>query len=256
MERENLRKSSVLWYFLFNVMMGLLIGPSVVGGAVKEMITVHNSPVKKRIVLIGASIGKAWNIEKLPERIHNPDVILEYVGSGTFDKGPQLADVLRRTELPHAVIFKECAAYFPGDMGVYKKSMETWVQECRVKGVVPVLTTVVPVTRLHSPKKFLIDIVKLRNPFKFGGPFQQKRWKAILEYNNRIRDYAKKQGLPLLDLEAALRYSEKDRHLQSRWARYDGLHLKLAAYKVLDGVLSSLLNGMRWEPASDRPSSE
>lgn len=237
-------------------MMGLLIGPSVVGGAVKEMITVHNSPVKKRIVLIGASIGKAWNIEKLPERIHNPDVILEYVGSGTFDKGPQLADVLRRTELPHAVIFKECAAYFPGDMGVYKKSMETWVQECRVKGVVPVLTTVVPVTRLHSPKKFLIDIVKLRNPFKFGGPFQQKRWKAILEYNNRIRDYAKKQGLPLLDLEAALRYSEKDRHLQSRWARYDGLHLKLAAYKVLDGVLSSLLNGMRWEPASDRPSSE
>jgi len=246
LERENLRKSSVLWYFLFNGMMGLLIGPSAVGGLVKEMITVHNSPVKKRIVLIGASIGKAWNIEKLPERIHNPDFILEYVGSGTFDKGPQLADVLRRTELPYAVIFKECAAYFPGDMGVYEKSMETWVQECRVKGVVPVLTTVVPVTRLHSPKKFLIDIIKLRNPFKFGGPFQQKRWKAILEYNDRIRDYAKKQGLPLLDLEAALRYSEKDRHLQSRWAKYDGLHLKLAAYKVLDGVLSSLLNGMRW----------
>jgi hypothetical protein len=226
--------------------------PSDVGSAAKEMNLVNVTSAEKRIVLIGASIGRAWNIEKLPERIRRPEFVFEYIGTGTFEKGPQLMEVLGRTPPPAAVILKECAAYFPGDLIAYESSMRAWALECRARGVIPILATVVPVTRLHNVKKFLIDIVKLRNPFKFGGPFREKRLRSILEYNDWLRGLAAETGAPLLDLEAALRRSASDRRLKSGWARYDGLHLKPGAYGVLDKTMASLLDRLPEAPSGPR----
>jgi hypothetical protein len=223
-----------------------------VGTAVKEMNLVNAISAERRIVLIGASIGKAWNIEKLPERIRRSGFVFEYVGTGTFEKGPQLKEILGRTPPPAAVILKECAAYFPGDLKAYESAMRAWALECRARGVVPILATVVPVTRLHNVKKFLIDIVKFRNPFKFGGPFREKRLRSILAYNDWLRGLAAETGAPLLDLEAALRRSAADRRLKSEWARYDGLHLKPGAYKVLDKTMASLLDSLPEAPPGPR----
>ena len=156
---------------------------------------------KKLVVLLGASIGRAWNISGLPERIGNHDYFFEYVDGGGFDKSKKLEEILSRHEnRPDAIFLKECAAYFPGDFENYRRLMKQWITDCNKAGVIPIPTTVVPVTKLHSLKKFGIDILKLRNPFKLGNPFKNKRQKAILKYNDWIRMYCGENSLALLDL--------------------------------------------------------
>jgi len=207
-----------------------------------------------RIVLIGASIGKGWNIPALPERINNHDYVFEYVYSGGFDKSQKLEEVLSRIQdKPDAVFLKECAAYFPGDIDSFKRLMGKWINNCIEAGVLPIPATVVPVTRLHSFKKFGIDILKFRNPFRQGIPSQQKRQKAILEYNDWIRKYCQETGLLLLDLEKALRKGDKKRFLRSRFAKVDGLHLNKKGYQALDAQVLPLLGKVDWNTATRRP---
>jgi hypothetical protein len=202
----------------------------------------------RHVVLLGASIGRAWNISSLPSRIHNQEYTFEYVhGGSSFNKSDRLREILSRSEnKPDAIFLKECAAYFPGDMESYKSLMRQWIKECQELGVIPIPTTVVPVTRLHSLKKFLIDIIKLRNPFSFGGPFNSKRNRAILEYNDWIKGYCKQQALPILDLEAAVRRSGTERYLRGDLATIDGLHLNKKAYRILDRIVIPTLNPINW----------
>ncbi len=159
-----------------------------------------------------------------------------------------LAEILaRRENRPDAVLLKECAAYFPGDLMNNKRLMKNWIADCQRAGVIPVPATVVPVTKAHSIKKFGIDILKLRNPFKSGGPFRNKRQKALIEYNDWIRAYCRENGLTVLDLEAAVRKNEKNRFLRSRFAKIDGLHLNEKGYRVLDATVIATLEGIHWD---------
>ncbi len=208
----------------------------------------------KRIVLIGASIGKGWNISALPERIANRDYVFEYVYSGGFDKSRKLEGVLSRVQdRADAVFLKECAAYFPGDFPSYQRLMKKWVEDCLEAGVIPIPATVVPVTRLHSFKKFGIDILKLRNPFRSGIPFSQRRQKAIQEYNDWLRAYCREKGLAVLDLEKALNKGAKNRYLRSRFAKIDGLHLNKKGYKVLDEQVLPVLGKVDWTGLANNP---
>jgi len=202
---------------------------------------------KKRVVLIGASVGGAWRIGSLPQRIGSESYEFQYVHGGSqFDKSERVRQVLERQEnRADVVILKECAAYFPGDLGLYRKLMEGWVEECRQAGVVPVPATVVPVTRLHAYKIFLgYPLLRGKNPFEYGWPFQQKRFRSLCAYNDWLRGFAAQEGLGLLDLEAALRISAKNRYLRPRSARLDGLHLKPAAYSVLDRIVIPALENI------------
>ncbi len=193
---------------------------------------------RKHVVLLGASVGRAWSIESLPERVDNQDYDFEYVGFSGFDKTEALTEIISRKENKPGIVFlKECAAYFPGDFDFYKERMKQWITMCRKEDIVPVPTTIVPVTRLHALKKFMIDIVKGRNPFKQGNPLGHKRNVSILAYNDWIKDYAQEQGLAVLDLEAAVRYSETNRFLKENLARLDGLHLNSVAYDYLDKIV-------------------
>ena len=193
---------------------------------------------KKNVVLLGASVGREWNISSLPERMNNQDYNFEYVGFSGFDKSDALEEIISRDEgKPDIVILKECAAYFPGDFGHYKNLMEEWVTLCRKESIVPVPTTIVPVTRLHALKKFMIDIVKGRNPLKQGNPLEHKRNQSILAYNDWIKGFAEEQGLALLDLEAVVRYGETNRFLKENLAKVDGLHVNSTAYESLDKIV-------------------
>lgn len=198
----------------------------------------HNNKRQKHIILLGASIGRAWNISSLPERINNHDYDIEYIDGSGFDKSERLRKIIsRRENKPDAIFIKECAAYFPGDLELYRNLMTQWIKECQEENVIPIPTTVVPVTRLHPFKKFMIDIMKGRNLLKGGNPFKNRRSKAILEFNDWIRMYCKNWGLSVLDLEAALCFSEKNRFLREDLARVDGLHLNRKAYKILDQIV-------------------
>jgi hypothetical protein len=193
---------------------------------------------KKHVVLLGASVGREWNIAFLPERTGSQDYDFEYVGYSGFDKSEALAEILSRKEnKPDMVLLKECAAYFPGDLEHYKSLMKRWIAQCQQEDIIPIPTTVVPVTRLHALKKFMIDIVKGRNPFQQGSPLRHKRNDSLLSYNDWIKEYAGERGLAVLDLESAVRYSETNRFLKQNLAKVDGLHVNSLAYKSLDEIV-------------------
>ena len=203
---------------------------------------------RKHIILIGASIGKAWNLVSLSNRIDNHNFIIEYIHGGGFNKTEKIRESISRKENnPDAVIIKQCAAYFPGDSEKMMSLMEQWVQECKNKNVIPIPATVIPVTRLHSLKKIIIDIIKSRRLLHHGNPFKHNRNKAILEYNDWLKDYCCQNGLIYLDLEEALHYSKKNRFLREDFSRIDGLHLNNKAYQVLDPCLIHSLDRIKWE---------
>lgn len=173
----------------------------------------------RRVVLLGASVGEAWDFSHLPQRLRNTAYVFEYVGLYDFDKTAALTPLLKRTaKKPDAIILKECAAYFPGDLGAYQAQVKKWVAACRAARVKPILTTVCPVTQRGD------------------------QLTSVLGYNDWIRAWARKEGVPVLDLEAALRRSSTDRRLDPTCADSDGLHVVSAGYRRLDRIVFPVLD--------------
>jgi hypothetical protein len=208
----------------------------------------------KHIVLLGASVGKAWNIESLPQRLmqngsSHPTPYasrlavfpyrFEYVGVYQFDKSKALQQILQRKEnKPEAILIKECAAYFPGYLPKYQELMKGWVTQCKQAGVIPIPTTVVPVVREEGFVKKVKQLVKKI----LGRATTSSRIIAILQYNDWIKLYSQKEGLIVLDLEAPLRISLQDRSLRLDLHTGDGLHLNEKAYSLLDQIVLPTLD--------------
>lgn len=170
------------------------------------------------IAFVCASVGSYWNIGD-----HFPDLSIEVRDEYQFDKGDVIRNILERDK-PDIMIIKECAAYFPPEdnetsMEAYQDLIRDWVNLCRGEGVIPVLTTVVPV-----------DPDNPENP--------EGRLESILEFNDWIREYCEYEEISVLDLEAALRISEDDRALDPDYDSGDGLHPNDFAYtEELDEIL-------------------
>lgn len=210
-------------------------------------IDVHSSSEGTRqIVLIGASVGYSWHFGELSSRINAKPYSFEYVELYKFDKGEALNTVLSRQELPAAIILKECAAYFPGDLDLYKSLMTSWIDQCLEKKVIPIPTTVVPVTWKHNVINGFKIIIK-RVIGRIDKIHGLSRIDSILAYNDWIKAYAQSKGLVVLDLEAALRVSPEDRYLRNELTSGDGLHLNEDAYKILDGIVLPTLEKIQWE---------
>lgn len=200
------------------------------------------APVK--IVFLGASVGKEWNLSEWRKRQQNSDYDFEMTAVYSFDKSEALEEILMRPkrkfhfnrsyikglfkpapQKPKMIIIKECAAYFPGDLENYKTLIKKWIARCITSRVSPVLATVVPVTEEHSRGK-------------------PGRLQGILDYNDWLRTYAKEAGIGLLDLEAALRINGERRTLKPELTSGDGLHLNEKAYHILDKFLEENLSGL------------
>jgi hypothetical protein len=202
------------------------------------------APRPLRIVLIGASIARGWQLDAFAARTGRSDVVVEYVGEYGFDKSKSLAAVLARTEnRPDVVILKECGAYFPGDQPAYEAMIRRWVEALRAAGVVPVVATVAPVAAPQGVVAHLKEFVKtwiLR---------REDQNAAIARYNDRLRAYAAEQELLVLDLETALSAAGGQRCLDPAYDRGDGLHLNEKAYPKLDRELGRLIDRLE-RPAS------
>ncbi len=220
-----------------------------IGAAVAAAVLSAGSPARSQasepsrpahFVLVGASIGKAWDLPAFPARMHLSGVSFEYEGVFDFDKSPAVEALLaREAGRPDAIVLKECASYFPGDLARYETLLRSWIAASRAAGVVPIVATVSPVVRPRGIAERLRAMVKtrlLRRP----DPAQQ-----IREYNDRLRRIAADEALPLLDLEAALRVSESDRSLRPDLTSGDGLHLNAKAYERLDAALAALVSSRR-----------
>lgn len=199
----------------------------------------------KQIILVGASVGHAWNIAELPKRIGIRGFTFEFIGEYDFDKSEAVNKILKRTSnKPFAVFLKECAAYFPGDFEKQKRLMQGWIGELSKNNIVPIPTTVVPVT---SPDFLSVPYFKdlLKKALPLGKVDLKKRLRYILEYNDWIKQYSIEKGLPLLDLESALRRSDSDRRLRVNLTSGDGLHLNKKAYSLLDQIVIPVLPGAK-----------
>ena len=204
---------------------------------------VYGMTKKKHVVLLGASVGQAWKIDSLSERLGQNSgansYSFEYVGDYQFDKTQTLRKILQRKQnKPDAILLKECAAYFPGDLARYRELMKSWVKECRDAGVIPLPTTVVPVVRQQSVMTRMKDAVK----FVLGKPTSGMQLERLTQYNDWIRSYAGSENLTVLDLEAALRTSAEDRSLRTDLHSGDGLHLNPKAYQLLDPIVVPALD--------------
>lgn len=190
-----------------------------------------------RFVLLGASIGQAWDLPHFPQRTGDKRDVFEFFPEWQFDKSAMLNEVLMRPKRkfhftktyftgffkpapqpPNVIILKECSSYFPGDMHAYKTMIKQWVQEIRAKNIDVVLTTVVPVTKTRAAR-------------------DQGKMPAIREYNDWVRRYASDNRIPVLDLEEALRDNSTDRFLRDDLTSGDGSHLNKKAYGILDALL-------------------
>ncbi len=175
-------------------------------------------------ILVGASIGKGWEFEKLPFRQNwKSNIVLGFRAKYDFDKGDKIKDIVELPISISGVIIKECAAYFPRDIDKSQKLLKEWVVLLRNRNITPILATVVPVTKEHDAKR----------PGRFN---------SILLFNDFIRGYAYQENIEILDLEKALRISDEDRHLRDEYAQPDGLHLVKEAYLRLDQTILPLIN--------------
>jgi hypothetical protein len=198
---------------------------------------------RTHVVLVGASIGQAWRIAEWPQRVGDARFSAESIAVWRFDKAEAveddivlrpaarfrvsrswLAKFLRPPRRPDVVILKECSSYFPGDLAAYANSVRGWTKRLTSGGFQVVLATVVPVTRARA----------MRDPGKQD---------SILAFNGWVRNYARAELLPVLDLEASLR--DADSSLREQFAAADGSHLNASAYAVLDRQLLEMLTTTR-----------
>jgi hypothetical protein len=241
---RNLMPSHTAWRWKGFYMFGLAMLLGLV--VLVTTLTANNASLadgahKKRILLIGASVGKDWHLQGFPSRAKLDDFAFESIAAYQYDKTEALEEVLMRPErkfhptrsyvvgffkpppqLPNVIILKECAAYFPGDLHHYKELVGAWVQRIRQSHLQAVLATVVPITK---------------------GRAEQERDKieAIWAYNDWLRTYARQEQVPLLDLEVAVQQDASNRYLKEDLDGGDGLHLNKKAYTLLDRLLQESL---------------
>jgi hypothetical protein len=130
---------------------------------------------------------------------------------GFFKPSPQPSDV---------ILIKECSTYFPGESSLQRKQefIQLWVRQIKERRIQVMLATTVPVTKDRAMK-------------------DRGKQEALREFNDWLRVYAAKSDIVLLDLEAALRTNNEERHLRDEFDVGDGSHLNRKAYDMLDGVM-------------------
>jgi hypothetical protein len=196
---------------------------------------------RKRIILLGASVGKSWNLKEFPQRMKIDNYVFESIAFYEYDKTEALEEILMRPkrkfrltktyikgffepapQRPDVIILKECAAYFPGDLILYKELIKKWVQRLHGTNYKVVLATVVPVTPERNEKK-------------------RGQIESIREFNDWVREYTANEHITLLDLEEALRQDNDGRFLREDLTSGDGLHLNKKAYDILDKLLQETI---------------
>jgi hypothetical protein len=232
----------------FSLLLGVgtvLFAACAVYANVSESAKPQTEAAPMHIVLIGASIGKSWDLPTLPQRTKSERFTFEALQVWDYDKSAAVEETLMRParkfkftrtylkgffepspRVPDLVILKECSSYFGGDVQLQQKKelFQRWVEEVRQKKIPVMVTTIAPVTRARADRD------------------GAAKHRAIREFNEWMRVYAQEQRLPLLDLEKALRTDDKERYLRDEFTSGDGSHLNRAAYEVLDRVLIDALS--------------
>ena len=190
-----------------------------------EMKVLQKQDNNNYVVLIGASVGKKWDLPNLAQRKNIANICYGYRGIYEFDKGPIVNDLIKSPIKPDIVIIKQCAQYFPRNTKKGLDKIQEWAKMLLDNDIQPVLATVVPVTEDHDLNK------------KSG------RMDSINAFNKEIRNFGKNNNYPVLDLQEVLAKNDKKGYLDEKYSMEDGLHLKRGTYlEILDNHLKRFIN--------------
>ena len=195
-----------------------------------------------RITLVGASIGEGWKFDRVPERTGVKGYEFRYVGVYDFDKSSLVERIVASRERPDVVMIKECATYFPGDMPEYRRKLESWVRQLRDAGIQPVLVTTAPLAQPSGAVARGKQLVKRM----IGQP---RPMDGITDFNDWLKRYAAREGLPVFDLEAVLNAGAADRWMKAEYDAGDRVHLNAAGYRAMDEAFARFLESTRLRAA-------
>jgi len=198
---------------------------------------------QREVVLVGASIGRNWNISGFGARCGFPHLKCRYVGVASgFDKGAAVAELIARQQKPEVIIIKQCSVFFPGALNRYKAMMCAWREQIEVAGVQPVLATTIPVARarsaFHTGRGWIKSLI----------PGLENKMAQIWAFNDWIRAHEQDLGGAVLDLEQALQVSPEDRYLRPEFDQGDRVHVNHAGYCAMDEALERTLRSLMMVP--------
>ncbi|HSN20008.1 MAG TPA: SGNH/GDSL hydrolase family protein [Usitatibacter sp.] len=196
----------------------------------------NRTAAPKTVVLVGASIGEGWKIERLAERTGLEGYALRHVALYEFDKTPAIEALLRSAQKPDVVMIKECSTYFPGDLVEYRRKVAVWVRMLREAGVQPVLVTTAP---LGAPEG-AVERGKSGLKRLLG---RDSAADGIAAFNDWMKAYAERERIPLFDLEAVLRRGAGERWMKPEYDSGDRVHLNAAGYRAMDRAFAQFLSG-------------
>ncbi|HZZ93414.1 MAG TPA: SGNH/GDSL hydrolase family protein [Usitatibacter sp.] len=193
----------------------------------------------KTVVLVGASIGAGWKIDRLPDRTGVTGYDFRYVGVYDFDKTAAIDAIVRGPSKPEVVMIKECSTYFPGNLADYERKMQGWVRMLREAGIAPVLVTTPP---LDVPEGTMQRGKEEIKHLLGRGTASE----GIAKFNDWMKAYAAREHIPVFDLEAVLRRAPDNRWMKAEYDSGDRVHLNATGYQAMDRAFTQFLSG---EPA-------
>ena len=168
-------------------------------------------PDMKRVVFMGASITRRWNLED-----YFPDIIAINRGVGG-QLAPQLLTRFRRDVIelqPDAVVIKFCSINIRPQIPakVLEDGMAMMVQLTRANNIIPIICTIIPPGK---PEARIGDFSVIENTMKF---------------NEWLRKYATDNDIPLIDYARAI---EDENGLLPRNYSSDPVHVNEQGYHIL-----------------------
>lgn len=164
-----------------------------------------------RVVFLGASITSRWDLQKYFPDIH--PINRSVGGQLVFDMLPRFKrDVLDLK--PRAVVIKFCSINIRPQipLSVLKDGMAMMVQLSLASDVIPVISTIIPAGK---PEAHIGDFSVVD---------------TLAEFNFWVRDYARENGIALIDYAAAIK---DERGFLPRDYSVDPVHLNDKGYDII-----------------------
>lgn len=166
-----------------------------------------------RVVFFGASITNRWDLKKYFPEIHS-------VNRGVGGYVPDLLAKYKSNVLdlkPKAVAIKFCSINFRPSIPAYylKDGLQVMVQTAKTAGIIPIITTVIPVGK---PAARIGDYSAID---------------SLRAYNEWVREYAKANSLYLIDYAKAI---EAENGFLPQECTTDAIHLTDTGYDIISNA--------------------
>ncbi len=163
-----------------------------------------------RVVFLGASITRSWDLEKYFPEIHP-------INRGIGGLAPSLLTRFKENVIdikPRVVVIKFCSINMrPSQpLHVLQDALDMMVQLSKANQIIPIVCTIIPAGKpsAHIGNYSVVD--------------------SIQEFNQWVREYAVEKSIPLIDYSSAI---QDDKGFLPRRYSKDPVHLNEDGYQII-----------------------